>query len=136
MKKDNPNDKIITGARWGLFLMGVVWLIFGAVTVYRLIAGKSYGHPAVRVVVAGLTFGNALAFLISGWGLDRYPRFFIIFALLLVAVNIILSFTDQVGLYDVLPAGVDVIILVLLVWTSRDLFYPKRKQKKLFTKPG
>jgi hypothetical protein len=125
MQKET-DSKIFTSARWGLVLMGVVWLIFGAVTVYRLTAGKTYGHPAAGVVVAVLMFGNALAFLVSGWGLSRYPRFFVVISLLLVVVNIILSFTDQVGLFDILTAGVDVMILALLLWIGRDLFFSQR----------
>ncbi|MGD8455084.1 MAG: hypothetical protein PVF83_01780 [Anaerolineales bacterium] len=124
MNKDTKS-KVSTGARLGLFLMGVVWLIFTVVTIFRLADGKSYGYPMAGVIVAGLAFGNAFAFFISGWGLDRYPRFFVILSILLVAVNILLSFTDQVGFFDVATAVVDVVVLVLLLWLGRDLFFSK-----------
>ena len=124
MRKDS-DSKVFTAARLGLYLMGGVWLILGALTIFRLSAGSTYGHPIAGVVIAVLTFGNALAFLAAGWGLGRYPRVFAVLSIFLVVVNIVLSFTDQVGPVDVITAVVDGIILVLLILFARGLFTSK-----------
>ena len=55
---------------------------------------------------------------LSAWGLGRGQTIFIYFALAVLLVNIILTFTDQFGLFDFLTLVIDVVLLelVILIW--------------------
>ena len=66
-------------------------------------------------LIVVLMFGNAGAMLLSGWGLRRRNRWFYALALAVLCVNIILTFTDQVGIYDWITLIIDLAILAILV---------------------
>jgi hypothetical protein len=53
-------------------------------------------------VVGILMFGNAGAMLLAGIGIGKPRRLFYLFAMAVLAVNIILTFTDQFGIFDLL----------------------------------
>ena len=104
--------------RWAqglFFLNAAIWLVFGVVSVVR-IAGNG-GQGATAVVVAVLMFGNAGAMALSGALLGKRRRLFYLFALAVLAVNIVLTFTDQVGALDWITFAIDLVLLgILLGW--------------------
>ncbi len=61
-------------------------------------------------IMGVMMFGNAGAMLLSAWLLlkKRMPVF--IFMLLLLIVNILLTFTDQVGFWDWLTVLIDFVL--------------------------
>ena len=109
--------------RWaqGLFLVNAaVWLVFGIVSVVRLAGGAGQGVTAV--VVAVLMFGNAGAMALSGALLGQRRLLFYLFALAVLAVNILLTFTDQVGAFDWITFALDLVLLgILLGWRKQFL---------------
>ena len=99
------------------FLIAFIWLIFGIVSLWRLSNSPS-NQPVTLLVVALLMFGNVAALLIAGVGLGtRYWRLFYFFGLLLLLANIILTFTDQLGLFDFLTLLLDLGLFVYLIFT-------------------
>ena len=102
--------------RWAqglFFLNAAIWLVFGVVSVARL-AGDA-GQGVTAVVVAVLMFGNAGAMALSGALLGRRRLLFYLFALAVMVVNIVLTFTDQVGAFDWITFGIDLVLLGILI---------------------
>ncbi len=93
----------------------VVWLIFGIASILRLADGSSV--PSVTLwAIAILMLGNVGAMLIAGLWLGRQSRGALVFALAVLVVNIILTFTDQVGFFDLITALLDFAILGFLLF--------------------
>jgi hypothetical protein len=102
------------------YLNALIWLVFGVISLYRLGSGES-AYVLTMLVVAVLMFGNVAAMLVAGFVL-KWPRkwsFWLATAVLLI--NIVLTFTDQVGLADLATLLLDLVILSLLI-VSREWF--------------
>lgn len=96
----------------------LVWLNFAFGMARR--AGMADQEQAIGyTVVAVLLAGNAAAMLLAAWVLRWRSRLSFTFAAALLLVNLLLTFTDQVGLWDWLTAALDAVILGLLWWTWR-----------------
>jgi hypothetical protein len=100
----------------GLFLLNAaIWLLFGVISLWRL-GNNPTNQEFTLWVVALLMFANVAAMLITGVGLGtRYRRLFVFFGLLVLLGNIILTFTDQFGLFDLLTLLLDLVMLGLLL---------------------
>ncbi len=82
----------------------------------------------VGIIMALLMLGNAAAMLISGLGLGMYSRLLYIFAVLVIGINILLTFPDQLGVYDIVTVALDLIILGLLIAIRRRYFITQRTE--------
>lgn len=106
-----------------LALNTAVWLTFGLISLLRL----SLQNPEqiwVFGIVAMLMFGNAAALLLAAWLLGRRPKWGYVFALAVLLVNIVLTFTDQFGLFDLLTLLLDLVSLSILAVKRRDFLRP------------
>jgi hypothetical protein len=112
-------DKWIRAAQALFLLMAAIWLVIGVATLARGDLGGGSGWVAA-LVVGALMFGNAGAYLLAGLGIGtRWRRLFFYFGLAVLLVNLVLTFTDEVGLLDWVTAGIDLVLLLLLVVTRR-----------------
>ncbi len=110
----------MTTVRWAqglFFLNAVIWLALGAVSLTRL--GGHGGQVVTAPMVAILMFGNAGAMALSGALLPKRRLLFYLFALAVLAVNIVLTFTDQVGALDWITFAVDLVLLGTLLVARR-----------------
>ena len=96
-----------------------IWMPLAAITVRRA-SGGSPEQRMTGIVLTVLMVGNALALVLSGLGLKRRSRWFWLFALAVVVVNFVLTWTDQVGWLDVLTGAIDVVLLLLLVVVRKE----------------
>ncbi len=113
-------QKPICIVRTLFFLNAVIWLLFGLISLYRIASGDN-AYPITMLVIAVLMFGNVVALTLSGF-VVKWPQkrwFWLATAVLLI--NILLTFTDQVGIFDLLTLLLDVTILSLLI-ANRDWF--------------
>jgi hypothetical protein len=109
--------------RWAqglFFLNAAIWLVLGIVSLVRL--GGSETGAVTALVVVVLMFGNAGAMALSGALLPGRRLLFYLFALVLLAVNIALTFTDQVGTLDWITFAVDLVLVGILI-AAREQFY-------------
>lgn len=109
--------------RWAqglFFLNAAIWLVLGVASLVRL--GGSDGGVVTAVAVAILMFGNAGAMALSGALLPSRRLLFCLLALAVLAVNIVLTFTDQVGALDWITFAVDLVLLGILVVARRQFF--------------
>jgi hypothetical protein len=96
------------------FLNAAIWLVFGIWSLVR-VAGKESGMVVTLLVVALLMFGNVVAMLCCGWGLAIPRRRWYYLALAVVVVNVVLTVTDQFGLFDLITLLIDLLLLGLLI---------------------
>ena len=100
-------------ARILFYLMAATWLVFGVLSLVRLF--NRSGSPLTPLVVAILMMGNVVAMALAGLLLGRPRKLWHLFALAVVLVNIVLTFPDEFGLFDLLTLIVDLVILGLLL---------------------
>lgn len=102
------------------YLNAVIWLVIGGASLIRLINDDS-NQVMVFLVIAVMMFGNAGAMAFSGWGIGRTRKWWYVVAVLVLVVNIVLTFTDQFGLLDLITLIIDLVLLGLL-WTMRSRY--------------
>jgi hypothetical protein len=105
----------VKAARALFYVNAAVWMLLGAASLVRM-AGNSADPGVTLLVVAMLMFGNAAAML-WGLGLGKQNRLFYFFAIAVLVVNIILTFTDQFGVLDFATLAIDVVLFGLLIAT-------------------
>jgi hypothetical protein len=81
------------------FFSAAAWVAFGIAGLVRL--GIWTGpRLTVMLVVSFLMFGNSIGMAWFGWMIGREPTRYLRLATLFVFLNLVLSLTDEFGLYD------------------------------------
>jgi hypothetical protein len=105
----------------GLFFINAgIWLVIAINTLLRM----TLKYPDLILgysIIGVLMLGNTAAMLLSGWGLDRFPRLAFPFGILVLLVNIPLTVTDEFGVSDLVTLLIDLALLGLMV-VNRRLF--------------
>jgi hypothetical protein len=97
----------------GFFLNAIVWTILGVYTLWRT-SGKP-DSSMMMLVIAIMMFGNVGAFIFCGLTISRKSRIIYMIAILVLAINIVLSITDEFGLLDLAIMLIDLLILGFLI---------------------
>ena len=100
------------------FILAAIWLLFGILSLIRM-ANDATDQTITLWVVAVLVVANAGAMLVAGLGLGSGHRLFYYFALVLLAANLVLTVTDQFGIFDLATLLIDAAVLVLLLVTRK-----------------
>ena len=103
-----PTPVIVAQAMF--FLNAAIWILFSVLTLRRM-------HGSMAWIIAVLMASNAGAMLLAGWGIRKRHKWFYYLGIAVLAVNIVLTVTDQFGLLDLLTLLIDVTLLVLLLAT-------------------
>jgi len=95
------------------FLNALVWLALGTLT----LAGMAGLYPGqiTGYVVGVMMLGNAGAMALSGILLGRQNKGSYYFALFILVINILLTFTDQTGFTDLATLAVDLVLFGILI---------------------
>jgi len=107
--------KLLQTQRWLFILNGVIWISLGVATLTRGASGPA--SPGTMHIIGAMMFGNAAAFLYLGWRIVHNKVIDLIAAALVLGVNIILTFTDQMGFLDWATLVLDLVLAGLLVLT-------------------
>jgi len=102
-----------------LFLLNAfAWIGLGIATFLRLDQTSSQRNVIIAIMGV-MMFGNAGAMLLSAWLLPKkwMPSF--IFVLFILAVNILLTFTNQVDFWDWLTVLIDFVLVGILLGRRR-----------------
>jgi uncharacterized membrane protein len=103
---------------WVLFsLNAAIWLAFGIVS---LVDPRIPGLTGQ--IIAFLMFGNAGALLLSAYGIGKRKKWLYFVAGAVLAVNILLTFSDQMGVYDWATLALDLVLVGLLIAIRKE--YP------------
>jgi hypothetical protein len=113
VEKPTKTPMVVRSAQALFFLNTLIWLIFGVVSLVR-VPDSYLAKPVMITVIGVMMFGNALCMLVSGMWIEKLKRISLFFAFAVLAINIVLTFTDQFGLYDFGTLVIDLTILGLL----------------------
>ena len=112
-----PRTVLIAQSLFGL--NAAIWLTFGILGIFRLVRGGS--TPTITLwVITVLMFGNVGAMLLAGLWLGKRSKWAFFFALAVLGVNLLLTFTDQVGFFDILTALINLGLLGLLLYDRKN----------------
>lgn len=107
----NKKEKRMIRSIQGLLLIDMIaWMVLGGIMLHQQAAADA---ASFQQTIGLMMIGNALIFGVLAFSY-RKPHFRNITVVWLM-VNIILTFTDQFGLYDVLTLVLDVLIVVLIL---------------------
>jgi hypothetical protein len=98
------------------FINAAIWLILGIASLLRMSQGQQ-GEYLVSSVMGILMFGNAGVMALCGILLGKQRRLFLYMTIGVLAINVLLTLTDQVGALDLITLTIDVILLGLLYLT-------------------
>lgn len=101
------------------YISAATWGVLGEISLVRLTNGSPVSLCTAGII-AILMFGDAAAMLISGLGLGKLQKRFFYLALAVLIVTIILTVTDEFGIWDLITLLLDGILLGLLMVTPRD----------------
>jgi hypothetical protein len=125
--------EVIDMKRYSLFIVqflfllnGVIWLILSFIGLFNAIEGvvSMLGPWLLAIMMAG----NGMIFLILGIFSQRGWRWMFYFSLAFLAVNILLTFTDQFGFFDLLTLVIDIALVVLLFLTTKFTYLLKQHE--------
>ena len=108
-------------ARAMFFLNALIWLGF-SIYLFREMTRNDNGLSATLIAVFML--GNAVAMFASGLLIYKRIKWGYYFSVAVLALNILLTFTDQFGIADFLTLLVDIVLLMILVSFTR-LYFSK-----------
>ena len=108
--ENNQIRKILTLTQRMLFLNAAVWVIFGGLGVLRAIETDS----SLRWILSALMVANAIVMLWFGVMIVTGQNWVFFLAILYLALNVVLSITDQFGWIDALILLLNLIVLGLL----------------------
>jgi hypothetical protein len=111
----------IRAAQALFFLDAAIWVALGITSLLRVSRGPTSIMTAI--IIGIMMFGNAGAMVVCGVGLGTKRLGFYYLALAVLLVNIVLTFTDQVGLLDILTFLLDLALLVLLIATGKQYLH-------------
>jgi hypothetical protein len=105
-------------------LWGAIWFLFGIVSLGSGL-DRAASQSNLAWLLSAVMFANALVMLLLAWGIGRRWRavFYLSFAVLLV--NILLTLTDEFGLFDLIVLIIYLAIAGLL-FASRSRYLPAR----------
>lgn len=110
-------------------MIALFWVVLGFDSLIR-IQNNPANQPQISLVIAFLMFANAAALLICGLGIASGKSWFYLLAIAVLAVNILLTVTDQFGIIDLLTLLLDLSLLTLLL-VKRYLFLPSQRKEGL-----
>jgi hypothetical protein len=106
----------------GLFLLNAsIWAAFGAISMARMSVDGTTQSPLLGAI-ATMLFGNSIVMGLSAWLIGKREIWGYIFALAIVIVNIFLTFTDQVGFFDIATVVLDVVLLGILLVKRKAIY--------------
>jgi len=115
------NGSLVRVTKVGFYLCGGIWAIFVLLILMRAFTSNGNTVNWGIVVLGVLMLGNAGFFVFTGWALGKGWRWVFFLGLAGLIVNILLTYTDQVGFFDLLTVIIDVILLWLLL-SNRSVF--------------
>lgn len=108
------SDRLIRIGKWLFWLNAAVWLTFGIWRMVRIGNGSTI-NPLTLWGIAILMLGNTAAFLWCSWAIQKQPSWHRFTIIAILAVSIMLTFTDQFGIFDFLTLLLDIILLGLML---------------------
>ncbi|HEY9088690.1 MAG TPA: hypothetical protein VIO36_11025 [Anaerolineaceae bacterium] len=97
------------------WLAGLLWLVFAEVTLALLV--RAGGVSLLEWVILGFMLANAVILALIGLGLRRQKTVYYRLAVVYLALNLVLTITDQFGTADLAYILVVLAMLIFLAFT-------------------
>ena len=123
IKRMNP----VKAAQCLFLLNAAIWLLFGVISLARMASNS--GQAIAALAVAFLMLANVAAMAVAGIVLARQNSWIYFFSLGVLLVNIVLTFTDQFGVFDFITLLLDALLLGLLIGTRSHYRMLRMRQK-------
>ena len=96
-----------------LLINALIWFVSGGTTLF---SGRQYILSGINLylILSVLMFLNAFCLVLAAKFITKKSKIIFPFIVLLILMNFILSFTDQLGLMDYFVIGLNSITLILL----------------------
>ena len=111
--KNDQTTKLLKLTRILLFANAAVWLVFGGLSF-----SQAHGMDW-RFILSVLMVANALVMIVFGVLLASGRAWVFFLAILYMALNVVLSITDQFGLIDALILLLNLVVLGFLFVTQQ-----------------
>lgn len=108
---------LVAAARWLFILLGVIWLLFGAWSITRMSVSSGNLSSTMLGIITILMFFNAALLIWFGWRTGKGQKLYYYFGVLVLAGNIILTLTDEFGIFDLIVLILVIGLMVLLIFT-------------------
>ena len=115
--ENNQVSKMLKLTRIAFFINAVVWLVFGILSFIRAMKDTS----DVRLILSWLMLANAIVMIELGVLIVHRRPWILFIAILFMALNVVLSITDQFGWIDAVILLLNLCVLTLLLVTSHRL---------------
>jgi len=115
--ENDQAKKLLKLTRILLFANAAVWLVFGGLSFSRAFSGTS----DLRFILSVLMVANAIAMIVLGVLLASGRAWVFFVAILYMALNVVLSITDQFGWVDALILLLNLIVLGFLFVTQQQM---------------
>jgi len=104
-------------ARWLFVMLGVMWLVFGTWSAFRIDNSGGNISGTILILIAVLMFLNSAVLIWISWGIGKGKRWYYYFGMIVLAVNIFLTLTDDFGVFDLIVLLIAIVLFILLVVT-------------------
>ena len=123
--ENDPIKQMLRLARWLFLLNAAVWMVFAVLGFVR--AGAGAGNW--RLVQSMLMLVNAVVMAWFGLQIDNGRAWVFFLAITYLALNVVLSITDQFGWFDALILLLNLALLGLLFVTRQRMIQATRNSR-------
>jgi len=104
-------------ARGLFFFNAAIWLVNSLFTFLEILHlyTRQANQKIIAIVILSLMLGNVVAMAISGFFISKRNKWLYYFAIFVLVVNIILTFTDQSGFFDFATLVLNLILFGILI---------------------
>lgn len=78
--------------------------------------------PILKTIFFILLGGDAVCYFVAAWGVRRGVKWTYLFTIGLIVINILAAIFDDVGLTDLVAAGINILMLVMLFYGNRKMY--------------
>lgn len=119
MPENSQKINLIQLTQFLFYFLAASWLVEGLISLARSSQTDLPDQPISLLVMALLLLVNVAALFTSGLGLGKAKKSYYYFALIVLTVNLILTITDKIGLFDLFTLFLNLLILALLTKTRK-----------------
>ncbi|MEA3440642.1 MAG: hypothetical protein U9R58_10200 [Chloroflexota bacterium] len=113
-EKQTSIPPLIMVIRWMFCIQALVWIIFGA---FNLVKGVDSTSEMANMswIMSVIMFGFACLLIWVGWSIGRMDQRFFFIGLIVLGLTIILTVTDEFGVFDLIILVLNVVTFALLI---------------------
>jgi hypothetical protein len=105
---------LIMVIRWMFYIQALIWVIFGAFNLVRSVDSASE-MANMSWIMSAIMFGFACLLIWVGWRIGRMDQRFFFIGLIVLGLTIILTVTDEFGVFDLIILVLNVVTFALLI---------------------